>query len=161
MTGVEERLWKVFSSVQDAEFMCKARGYLFTFGPPSALTAFCVPNLEERQFGVRLNFEIGLTTLSPCTRSREGFRENILADRYVALPYTIPVSQSEQMIVSNGKLSRWAAEQMIDYTRNYSIGSEEALALIARSSDPIIEKFRRVFRAKFNDVIVEPLVRER
>lgn len=127
---------------------------IFLFDVLRPLTGFCVPDLQCTSGGTRLNFDIGIVAFSFDEISPEDFISKISKLEYLALPKTIPVAHSEDMLVKQNEFSDWTKTQMRTHITDLTLARREAQLLLTEGSSAVIAKFRRVYRERFG-ILVE------
>lgn len=130
---------------------------IFLFDVIRPLTGFCAPVLQCNSGGTRLNFDIGIVAFSSDDLSHEHFVSKISRLEYLALPKTIPVAHSEDMLVTGNELSDWAKAQMRKHIADFTLDRREAQLLLAAGLSDVIAKFRRVYGERFGLIVEKEL----
>ena len=121
------------------------------------LTAFCCPTLKAHRDFWRMDYDYGIVVAAGDQDLEQRFRANLERGKFVALPRTIPVENSMDMVVSERVLSPWLVQNMLNWMDRYTLPASAGLSSILETDDRLIVNLKTVYQGRFDDFITAPL----
>jgi hypothetical protein len=69
----------------------------------------------------------------------------------------LPVEASFETITDGHRMKNWLVNRLSEDMQSFCLPSREAISIIDEGTDRFIEKLKRVYKAEFEETIVNPL----
>lgn len=149
---------KLLKEQGDFKLIYKINGFTYVVNEMKAMTGMCIPRLRNaRGLTPNVIYEIAIVILPETGNPEQTFIDYVRDRRHLALHRLIKPIKSLERIIRDGQLSDWILSDMKSAINEYTLTRDDALALIDKGTDPFISRLKRLYRGKFDDLILTPL----
>lgn len=157
MAGKIDQIERIFSYCKISNYVFNVGSYIFVSRYFTDLVCFISPSLRKRGREIRLDYDIGLTTLIDFDKGIDSLKILIQEKKFIMLPRVIPSNHSRDMMICDGKPSNWLLNDIDQIFNKYCLERNAANALIFEKDDKLIDDMRELYGIQFLDIIENPL----